>query len=89
MPQENDINEQLIQAAKDGHFDEVRRLVEKGADVNYSDIPPFLWACFNGYKDIVRYLLDNGGNVNHDKFDEVSLLGSLILQHSRVREVES
>jgi len=74
MPQENDLNEQLIQAAKDGHFDDVRRLVEQGADVNYSDIPPFLWASFKGYKDIVRYLLDNGGNVNHDKFGEVSLL---------------
>lgn len=74
MPQKKNINDQLAQAAMAGHFDEVRRLVEIGADVNYGDKSPFLGAYFNGHKEIVRYLLDNGGNINHDKHSEVSLL---------------
>lgn len=74
MPTENNINDQLAQAAMAGHFDEVRRLVEIGADVNYGDKSPFLGAYFNAHKEIARYLLDNGGNINHDKHSEVSLL---------------
>lgn len=46
MEQEVDINEALIHAAKDGNTDDVRRLVEQGADVNYSDIPPFFLGVF-------------------------------------------
>ena len=41
MELEVDINEALIHAAKDGNTDDLRRLVELGADVNYNDIPPF------------------------------------------------
>ena len=74
MPDTNDIEQQLIQAAEDGNMDEVRRLVEEGADVNCGNLPPFLAAYFSGHKEIVRYLLDRGGNINHDKFSEVSLL---------------
>ena len=44
LREENDINEQLIQAATDGTFEEVRRLIEIGADVNYGVRPPFLAA---------------------------------------------
>ena len=74
MEQEVNINEALIQAAKDGNFDEVRRLVEQGADVNHSDIPPFLWAYFRDHNDICKWLLSKGGNINHDGFSEVTLL---------------
>ena len=80
MSQENEINEQLGEAAKKGNFDEVRRLVEMGADVNHGDIPPFLSAFFSDHKDIVKYLLEKGGNVNHDKFSEVSLLMAAVNQ---------
>jgi len=80
MNQKQQLNEALVQAAKDGNFDDVRRLVEQGADVNYGEIRPFitplLWAYFNGHKEIVKYLLSNGGEVNYDKFDEGTLLTS-------------
>ena len=76
MEQEVDINEALIYAAKNGNFDEVRRLVERGADVNHSDIPPFFWAYFRGHTDICKWLLSKGGNINHDRFSEMTLLMS-------------
>lgn len=76
MEQEVNINEALAQAAKAGNFDEVRRLVEQGADVNYSDIPPFLWAYFRGHTDVCKWLLSKGGNINHDRFGEMTLLMS-------------
>ena len=68
------INEALVQAAKDGNFDEVRRLVKEGADVNYGDIPSFSWAYFEGHIDLSKWLLSQGGNVNHDGFVEMTLL---------------
>ncbi|MBI1925383.1 ankyrin repeat domain-containing protein [Candidatus Poribacteria bacterium] len=74
MRKQKSINEALIQAAKDGDFDEVRRLVEQGADVNYSDIPPFLWTYFRGHTDLCKYLLNKGGNINYDGFEEMTLL---------------
>ena len=68
------INETLIQAAQEGNFDEVRRLVKEGADVNHGSIPSFSWAYFKGHTDISKWLLSQGGNVNHDGFSEMTLL---------------
>lgn len=76
MDQEMGINEALIEAAKNGKFNDVRRLVEQGADVNHSDLPPFFWAYFRGHKDICKWLLNNGANINHDRFSEMTLLMS-------------
>ena len=68
------INETLIQASQEGNFNEVRRLVEEGADVNYGNIPSFSWAYFKGHTNISKWLLSQGGNVNHDGFSEMTLL---------------
>lgn len=76
MEQEIDIIEALIEAAKNGKFNDVRRLVEQGADVNHGDIPPFFWAYFSGHAVICKWLLSNGGNINHDRFSEMTLLMS-------------
>ncbi|MDE0187048.1 MAG: ankyrin repeat domain-containing protein [Candidatus Poribacteria bacterium] len=76
MEQEMGINEALIEAAKNGKFNDVRRLVQQGADVNHSDLPPFFWAYFRGHKDICKWLLGYGGKINHDRFSEMTLLMS-------------
>ena len=68
------INDQLVEAAKSGHLDEVRKLVSESADVNHGQITSFLWAYFNGHKELAKYLLAHGGNVNHDRFEEGTLL---------------
>ena len=76
MEQDADINVALIQAVKNGNYDEVRRQVEQGADVNYGEIPPFFWAYFKGHTDLCKWLLSKGGNINHDRFSEMTLLMS-------------
>ena len=74
MKSKKALGESLIEAAKSGDMTQVRELVENGADPNYSWIPPFMWAYFEGHHDISKYLIEQGGNVNHDVFSEGILL---------------
>jgi uncharacterized protein len=58
----------LHYAARNGHADAVRALVEAGADLNTisaSDkTSPMLIAITNGHYDVARFLLDHGANPN-------------------------
>lgn len=77
MNQTQDLTGALFEAAKNGELDQVKRLVESGADVNAvgeHHITPFLWAYFSGHIEVVKYLLSKGGNVNYDGFNEGTLL---------------
>ena len=63
----NDINEALINAAKNGNLKEVKALIKKGADVNainedYDN--PLDIAIFMENVAIVKLLIDNGVDVN-------------------------
>ena len=46
----------LIDAAKNGHLDVVRYLVERGADVHADDDEAMRWASRNGHLEVVKYL---------------------------------
>jgi ankyrin repeat protein len=56
----------LIFAAREGHMDVVRKLIEAGADVNKvnaaDDLSVLSSAILNGHFDIALYLLDHGAN---------------------------
>ncbi len=58
----------LIYAAREGHMDTVKDLVEAGADVNHvgggSKMSPMVEAIINGHLDIAKYLLDKGADPN-------------------------
>lgn len=58
----------LLAAAKNGHLEVVKYLVEHGADIDKSDNnrrkTPLLAAAFEGHFEIVKYLVDKGANVN-------------------------
>jgi ankyrin repeat protein len=74
-----DLSDQLIEAATEGDFAEVKRLVGAGADVNYGPVPAYLKAYFRGHIEIAKYLYDEGGDVNYDGFGEVTpLMGAAI-----------
>jgi ankyrin repeat protein len=56
----------LLFAARDGHMEAARALVEAGADVNDpgagEKIPPLVMAIANGHYDLAKYLLDHGAD---------------------------
>lgn len=61
------LNYQLYQAALYGITDEVKRLLDKGADVNYTDpdafeATPLMQAAHHGHNDVVELLLENGAD---------------------------
>jgi ankyrin repeat protein len=58
----------LIYAAREGHFDSVKALVDAGANVNHisggDKLSPIVEAIINGHFDIAKYLLDKGADPN-------------------------
>lgn len=58
----------LREAAKKGHIQTVKLLLEQGTNVNAPDEDQrtaLMWAAFDGYTEVVRMLLVAEGNVNH------------------------
>jgi hypothetical protein len=57
----------LVASAEDGSYDEIKRALEKGADVNaatWTGVTALMAASANGYADIVKLLLSKGAEVN-------------------------
>ena len=57
----------LLYAAREGHMDSVRALLEAGADVNQVNgdkLSPLVTAIMNGHLDLAKYLLDHGADPN-------------------------
>ena len=58
---------ELIDAILDKDLEEVRRLIDNGADVNARDnfyIRPLLYAANNGYLGVAKLLIESGADVN-------------------------
>jgi ankyrin repeat protein len=67
----------LITAAGTGDLDQVRDLLDAGADVNVKGAggrTPLMEACYAGHTQVVRVLLDNGANVSLKKSDGATAL---------------
>ena len=59
---DNDL--QLLEAAKNGDFNEVRQLIEQGANVNVRGehgMTPLLWASCNGHLDTTALISSQKG----------------------------
>ena len=57
----------LLYAAREGHMDAVRALVEAGVDVNQVNgdkLSPMVTAIMNGHLDLAKYLLDHDADPN-------------------------
>jgi len=79
---------ELLEEARRGDLDEVKRLIQQHADVdttNRSHHTALYFACKNGHTEVAQYLLDNGASVNlgakplisavrYDHYDCVKLL---------------
>lgn len=53
----DDLNAQLIEAARHNNPHNVYELIERGADANVDDSLPLFWASKNGNLDLVNYLI--------------------------------
>ncbi len=63
----DDLNEELLLAARKGNVGMVRRLLDKGADINAKSpygATPLYFAASNGHLEVVRLLLERGADVN-------------------------
>lgn len=72
------VNAQLLIAAKNGNIAEVRSLISQATDVNVRDEygwTPLLWAAMNGYTEVVQLLLAAGANPNtRNKYEWTPLM---------------
>jgi uncharacterized protein len=61
----------LIYAAAHGHLDTVKMLVDRGADVNATDVTgwtPLHAAAYGGNPEIIRFLLSHGAKLTPDNW---------------------
>jgi ankyrin repeat protein len=61
------MSEEILEAAREGQTEQVRRLIQEGVNVNVKGSngnTPLHNASCRGHVDTVRYLLDSGANVN-------------------------
>lgn len=73
-------------AARQGHLESVRVLVEGGAKVNDSDSSVLLTAINNGHSDIATFLLDSGADPNVPDRGGYTALHRAVLKRSRVEQ---
>ena len=75
----------LNQAADTGNLEEVKWLLDHGANVNGTDRPdddtPLIYAAGRGYAEIARYLVSRGANVNAGREHGRSALAQAICNH--------
>ena len=72
----------LLFAARDGHLDAVRALVEQGADIDNGGsgekMSPLVMAIVNGHFDIAKYLLDKNADPNFANIEGLTPLYAAI-----------
>lgn len=75
----NQINKELLEAAKNGDVREAELLLEKGADINYKNDDffnktPIIYAAVNGYIEMVDLFLSRGIDINKRSDKDWTLL---------------
>jgi len=61
------LNDDLIEAARWGDLEKVKKLLDRGADVNARDKDgwtPLHWASVHGHLDVIKLLVERGADVN-------------------------
>lgn len=62
-----ELNELLVRAAENGKVDNLRHLLQAGADVHAKDEKALRWAAREGHLEIVKILLQAGADVHANK----------------------
>jgi len=58
-----DIDNKLIEAACNGNIEEVKKYLDKGANIHAGNDLALRWASSNGHTETVKLLLDRGANI--------------------------
>lgn len=78
-----DVNEELLEAARKSDAEKVKALLAKGANVNAKSpygVTPLGFACSRGSVEVVKVLLDNGAEVNvTDTFYKTTPFGMIMM----------
>lgn len=85
------INDELIDAARRGDANAVKKLIQKGADVNAKNNPSgtaLIFAALNGHTEIVDILIKNGAEVNaRNKIGSTALHSAAYYGHTEVVKI--
>jgi ankyrin repeat protein len=68
-------NEQLMMGIRNGELWLVKTALMGGADLNFQDGSPFIWACINQQEDIMDYMIEKGVEVNNDVIRKIKSYG--------------
>ena len=60
------INQRFIKAAQNNQIDELKNLLEQGADIHADDDNALRFAACYGYLEIVKLLVAQGANIHAD-----------------------
>lgn len=62
--EQNELNEFLFKAARNGDTEKVKDLIDKGADIHAKKDNALFLSAIKGHTEVVRLLLDRGADVN-------------------------
>ena len=68
-------NEQLMMGVRNGELWLVKKALMDGADLNFQEGSPFIWACINQNSDIMDYMIEKGVKVNNEVIRKIKSYG--------------
>jgi ankyrin repeat protein len=75
------LNNNLINAVEENNLSEVKRAIDKGADVNCIDkynTPVLMLAMTKGYYEIAKYFIEKKAGISTGMFHCMSLAGPML-----------
>ncbi|MBN1253589.1 MAG: ankyrin repeat domain-containing protein [Bacteroidales bacterium] len=77
----------LNKACDQGHFDIVKLLIERGANINNlggADLSPIMNAATNGYFEITQYLIEKGAEISNDLLSAIQMKVNILEENAEM-----